>query len=115
MITESSSANHTAAMTAAIKGQMLFDRSGRPPEHLPIAASCSTACSHRRAGCAQPNQKKHGKKMFLSKCCGLLRAFAEMTEIANEPKPRSKLLRACELLESFIARHGVRRKCKTAR
>jgi hypothetical protein len=45
--------------------------------------------------------KKSPEKMLLSKCCGLLRAFAEMTEIANEPKPRSKLLRACELLESF--------------
>jgi hypothetical protein len=33
-----------------------------------------------------------------------------MTEIANEPKPRSKLLRACELLESFIARHGANAK-----
>jgi hypothetical protein len=44
------------------------------------------------------------KKTLSSKCCGLLRAFAKMTEIANEPKPRSKLLRACELLESFIAR-----------
>jgi hypothetical protein len=30
-----------------------------------------------------------------------------MTEIANEPEPRSNLLRACELLESFIAGHAA--------
>jgi hypothetical protein len=48
--------------------------------------------------------------MRLSKCCGVLRAFAGMTEIANEPKPRSNLLRACELLESFITRHGANAK-----
>jgi hypothetical protein len=77
MITESSSANHTAAITAAAP-------------------------------------KKSPEKMRFSKCCGVLRAFAGMTEIANEPKPRSKLLRACELLESFIARHSVRRRYKTA-
>ena len=55
------------------RANLLFDRSGRPPEHLPIAASCSTACKspESRLRAAEP-KKITGKNALIE----MLRASA---------------------------------------